>query len=54
MDDVLIFCSGNVQDMNTISDILALFSTTTGMEINVGKSTLPTHHLNAKEVGHAT
>ena len=46
VDDVLIFYSGNVQDMNTLADILALFSTATGMEINVGKSTLSTHHMD--------
>ena len=54
VDDVLIFCSRNVQDMNTLADILALFSTATGMEINVGKSTLSTHRMDVDEVGRAT
>ena len=54
MDDVLIFCFGSVHDVNTISDIISLFSTTTGMEINDGKSTLTTHRLDDEEVGHAT
>ena len=54
VDEILIFCSRNVQDMNTLANILALFSTVTGMEINVGKSMLTTHRMDANEVGHAT
>ena len=54
MDDVLIFCSGNVHDVDTISDILGLFSSTTGMEINVGKSSLTTHGMDDVEVRHTT
>ena len=38
--------------MDTISKILALFATTTGMEINAGKSTLSTHRLRADEKRH--
>ena len=52
MDDVLIFCSGTVQDLNTLAEILPLFSYTTGMEINERKSTFTTHRLDAAEVGH--
>ena len=54
VDDVLIFYSGTVHDLNTIVEILALFSFATGMEINERKSRLTTHRLDATEVGHAT
>ena len=54
VDDVLIFCSGSAHDVDTISKILGLFSSTTGMEINVGKSTLTTHGMEEEEVRHAT
>ena len=54
VDDVLIFYSGTIQDLNTLAEILALFSTATGMEINERKSTLTTHRLDVVEVGHAT
>ena len=54
MDDVLIFCSGNVHDVNTISGLLGLFSFATGMEINAGKSSLMTHGMDVVEVRHAT
>ena len=50
VDDVLIFCSGSARDVNTISDILALFAKATGMEINAGKSSLSTHLLSAEEL----
>ena len=49
MDDVLIFCSGSVRELNTLYDILKLFSKVTGMEINVGKSTMSTHLLSDME-----
>ena len=52
MDNVLIFCFGSVRDVDTISEILALFATTTGMEINAGKSTLSAHRLRANELRH--
>ena len=52
VDDVLIFCSGTVHDMNTLAAVLALFSSATGMEINERKSTLTTHRLDDAEVGH--
>ena len=54
MDDVLIFCSGNVHDVDTISNILGLFPSVTGMEINAGKSSLTTHGMDDVEVRHAT
>ena len=53
MDDVLIFCFGIVRDVDTISQILALFATATGMEINDGKSTLTTHNMDVEESRHA-
>ena len=52
MDDVLIFCSGTVHDLNTLAEILALFSSVTGMEINERKSAFTTHRLDSAEVGH--
>ena len=54
VDDVLIFCSGSAHDVETISDILGLFSSATGMEINVGKSTLMIHGIDEEEIRHAT
>ena len=54
VDDVLIFCSRTVHDLNTLAEILALFSSATGMEINEGKSTFTTHHMEDVEVGYAT
>ena len=53
MDDVIIFCLGSAHDVDTISEILGLFSTATGMEINVRKSTLTTHGIEDEEVRHA-
>ena len=52
VDDVLILCSRTVRDVDTISGILVLFATATGMEINAGKSTLSTHKLRAHELQH--
>ena len=54
MDDVLIFCSGTVHDLNTLAEILAVFSSATGMEINEGKSIITTHRMEDVEVGYAT
>ena len=54
MDDVLIFCSGNVHDVNTIFGLLGLFSSVNGMEINAGKSSPTTHGMDVVEVRHAT
>ena len=49
VDDVLIFCSRSIRELNTLSDILKVFSKATGMEINFGKSTLTTHLLSVEE-----
>ena len=49
VDDVLIFCSGSIRDVHTLSDILSLFSKATGMEINERKSTVTTHLLTLDE-----
>ena len=54
MDDVLIFCSGSAHDVETISDIVGLFSSATNMEINVEKSTLTIHGMDDEEIRHAT
>ena len=43
-----------MHDVNIISEILALFSTVTRMEINDGKSTLTTHCMDNEEVRHAS
>ena len=50
MDDVLIFCTGMVRDINTLRDILELFSKSTRMEINERKSTLTSHLLLVEEI----
>ena len=50
MDEIFIFCSGSARELNTLSDILKLFSKATGMEINIGKSTLSTHLLSDEEM----
>ena len=52
VDDVLIFCSRTVRDVDTISEILIIFSTKNGMEINAGKYMLSTNNLEAKEPRH--
>jgi len=49
VDDVLIFCSGSIRETQTLHEILVLFSKATGMDINVGKSTITTHLLRARE-----
>ena len=50
VDDVLIFCSGTRGESRVLQEILDLFSKATGMEINIGKSTLTTHLLRPEEV----
>ena len=50
IDDVLIFYLGSARDAATIGEILELFSKSTRMEINVGKSTLCTHMLSDVEL----
>ena len=52
VDDVLIFCSGTIRDVDTISDLLALFTTANGMQMNARKSTLLTHKLGVDEFRH--
>ena len=49
INDVLIFCSGSLRELTTLSKIMKVFSKTTGMEINFGKSTLTTHLLSVEE-----
>ena len=49
VDDVLIFYSGSVRYVNTIGEILDLFSKATGMEVNADKSTITTHRLREEE-----
>jgi len=50
VDDILIFCSGIRGESRILRDILDLFSKATGMDINVGKSSLMTHKLSQREV----
>jgi len=40
VDDVLIFLNGGIHDFNTLSNVVRLFCTATGMEINQPKSTV--------------
>ena len=49
VDDILIFCSGSVRDLCALDDILKLFSKATGMDINVGKSTVIPYLLSIEE-----
>ena len=49
VDDILIFCSGSVRDLRTLDDILKIFSKATGMDINVGKSTVIPFLLSREE-----
>jgi len=50
VDDVLIFCSGTRGESKILRDMLDLFSKATGMDINVGKSSLISHRLSPREV----
>ena len=49
IDDILIFCSGSVRDLRTLDDILKIVSKATGMDINVGKSTIIPFFLSREE-----
>jgi hypothetical protein len=49
VDDILIFCSGQRQDAEVLSNILSLFRSTTGMQINIQKSTLSFSELEREE-----
>ena len=49
MDDVLIFYTSMLRDINTLHDILDFFSKSTRMEINERKSTITTHMLSGEE-----
>jgi hypothetical protein len=49
VDDVLIFCNGQRDDVETLSDVLALFSRATCMHINVRKSTLSVSNMSEEE-----
>ena len=49
VDDILIFCSGSVRDFNTLDDILKIFSKSTGMNINFGKSSVTSFQLSREE-----
>jgi hypothetical protein len=48
IDDVLIFCSGKQTDVESLSEILIMFSRATGMQINIQKSTLSANNLSVK------
>jgi hypothetical protein len=50
MDDILIFCSGRVGDTKILAEILSLFHSATGMQINVQKSTLTISEMEREEV----
>jgi hypothetical protein len=47
--DILIFCSGHRQDAEVLSNILYLFQSTTGMQINIQKSTISFSELEKEE-----
>jgi hypothetical protein len=50
VDDVLIFCSGRVRDAEVLAEILSLFRSATGMQINIQKSTLSFSEMEREEV----
>jgi hypothetical protein len=50
VDDILIFCSGNIRDAKYLLNILDLFGKATWMEINSRKSTLSTYNLDREEI----
>ena len=49
VDDILIFCNGQRDDVETLSDILALFKRATCKQINVKKSTLSWSNMSEVE-----
>lgn len=53
VDDVLIFISSGIWDLNTFYDIMQLFCTTTGMETNRTKSTITFSACSPQESRHA-
>jgi hypothetical protein len=50
VDDVLIFCSGRVGDAEILTEILSLFRSSIGMQINIQKSTLTISEMEREEV----
>ena len=49
VDDIFIFFSGSVRDLCALDDIIKIFSKATGMDINVGKSTVIPYLLSREE-----
>jgi hypothetical protein len=50
VDDVLIFYDGQRGDFETLSNVLALFSRATCMQINVKKFTLSLSNMSVEEI----
>jgi hypothetical protein len=50
MDNILIFCNGRVGDAKILAEIISLFHSTTGMQINVQKSILIISDMEREEV----
>jgi len=46
VDDIVFFCLGNEAGSHILKEILNVYSTTIGMEVNMGKSTLYTWGIN--------
>jgi hypothetical protein len=49
VDDILIFYSGRRRDTEVLANILSLFHSTTGMQINIQKSTLSFSEMEREE-----
>jgi hypothetical protein len=49
VDDILIFYNGQRRDTEVLANILSLFHSTTGMQINIQKSTLSFSEMEREE-----
>ena len=50
VDDILLFCNGSRRDVDCLHRGITLFKVTTGMQINLQKSTLSLIHLRAPDM----
>jgi hypothetical protein len=49
VDDILIFCNGWRRDVEVLANILSIFRSTTGVQINIQKSTLSFSEMEREE-----
>jgi hypothetical protein len=52
LDNILLFCEGNISYTSTLKDILHTFCITIGMQINMDKSSLISWRLSEAECQH--